>query len=190
MISLTLAAAAALLLARALYRDWAQGAIAVSATAVLITSYGHFYEAFGGVPALVASLGRHRYLMPLWLSLLAPNWWRVSHIRNPGSATLGLNLIGAFLVAVPLIQLADHRVQVLNTQIAQASDQADLVELTINRRNPYPIFTTSSWTPIRRTIPCWIFINSTMSPSWRPLKHAGFMSPATAAATTSGRPCL
>jgi len=93
-----------LILARLLH-DRHRAGILVSVLMILFFSYGHLYEAMKSL-GFGASLGRHRYLAPLFLAAgSAFVYWIVRRIRRPAAATGVLNIVALAALAFPLIAI-------------------------------------------------------------------------------------
>ena len=92
---------------RLLLRDRARAALAATLLSILFFSYGHVYQLLEASPILGISLGRHRYLAPLYLAMLAGGLWLILwRFKVPGSITPALNAAGLVLLAFPLVQIA------------------------------------------------------------------------------------
>ena len=90
-----------------LLRDQTKAALATTLLSILFFSYGHVYQLLEASPILGISLGRHRYLAPLYLAVLAGGLWLILwRFKVPGSITPALNVAGLVLLAFPLIQIA------------------------------------------------------------------------------------
>jgi len=87
-----------------LLHDWDRAGILVSVLMILFFSYGHLYEAMKSL-GLGASLGRHRYLGPLFLAAGIALLWIVRRIRRPAAATGVLNIVALAALALPLIAI-------------------------------------------------------------------------------------
>lgn len=92
------------LLAR-LTGDWHRAGLLTSVLVIAFFSYGHLYEGLKAV-GLGASLGRHRYLAPLFLVAMALLlWWIARRMRNPAAATSVLNVVAAATLILPTLTL-------------------------------------------------------------------------------------
>ncbi len=105
--SLLLALASTLLLLVLLQRwlDWPRAALVTSLLVIGFFSYGHLYESLKAV-GLGTSVGRHRYLAPVFLAALASGaWWMIRRARAPERATAVLNLVALAALAFPAFTL-------------------------------------------------------------------------------------
>lgn len=131
---LGLAAALVLLLvlARGLW-DWHRAGLLVTLCILVFFSYGHIYETVR--LALGGSIGRHRYLAPIFLgsSACCAVWiWR--RVRRPERATAALNAVALVALAFPLLTLA--RVGVRSLAVAPEEQAAPRLSLPAGRRAP------------------------------------------------------
>ncbi|MGA9531684.1 MAG: hypothetical protein WBR18_03110 [Anaerolineales bacterium] len=102
--------------------DASRAALLVSFAALLFFSYGHVYDWTGGLSLAGDVLGRHRYLLPLWLGLLGLGSWAILRTKDARSWNGALNLIGVVLIAMPLVQLVAFGMR--SQQAIAAHDQA------------------------------------------------------------------
>jgi hypothetical protein len=105
-------------------KDIHRAALLSLAFTLIVFSYGHLYQSLEGWSVGGALLGRHRFLLPLWLGLaLAGGLWIV---RSPEAArrlTPGLNLTAALLVSMPLAVLLIYQIR-LGAVAADAAQSA------------------------------------------------------------------
>ncbi len=108
-----LASAAVMLgLARLLLRDWMRAGLATSFVIFLIISYGRVYAILTKVSLGGFIIGRHRYLVIIYaLVLIVGLWWTARKARQLSSYTYLLNIVGAVLVVLPLLQIAGHYIK-------------------------------------------------------------------------------
>lgn len=125
LVSLGLALGLSLLLAR-LMRDAARAGLLVSLIVFLFFSYGHLYEALKSA-GLGASLGRHRYLAPVFAAAGASlAWWIARRMRSPQAATPVVNLVAVVALAFPLAGLGQWWYAGLAGGLPPAEPQTDL----------------------------------------------------------------
>jgi hypothetical protein len=99
------------LLLRVLVRDWDRAAVMVSIAALLFFSYGQVYSELKNVNVFGVSLGRHRFLIVIFLTLLIVGWmWALKKLKNV-DITIGMNVIGIILMVVPVFQIASYEVR-------------------------------------------------------------------------------
>jgi hypothetical protein len=98
---------ACLLLAGAwlLYRDWHQAAIIASLSIVLFFSYGHLYGELKQIEISGYVLGRHRYLAPIYASVLIGAAIWIYRRGLSQQTTPWFNALGLLWLAIPLIQI-------------------------------------------------------------------------------------
>jgi hypothetical protein len=88
-----------LLLAYATLHRWSRAALLTAWLILLFTTYGQVYDFLERHPLGGFLLGRHTYLLPVWLVLLVLGGWLVlKKVRHPENATAPLNLITLALV--------------------------------------------------------------------------------------------
>jgi hypothetical protein len=107
-----LAAGLLTLISYAIFRDWSRAALLATIILILFYSYGHVYILLKGVELNGLFLFRHRTLVPLWIVLAALLVWWVSRKRSrTETATYILNLVGIFLLILPVFQLTTFLLQ-------------------------------------------------------------------------------
>jgi hypothetical protein len=95
-----------------IYRDWRRTALISTIILILFFSYGHIYILLKGINLNGFYLFRHRTLFPIWFGLGALMiWWASRRSLNITSATYALNVVGLFVLILPLIQLISFFVQ-------------------------------------------------------------------------------
>jgi hypothetical protein len=91
-----------LILLKLLLRDWGKAAILSSLYFTLFFSYGHIYAALKGSVIAGLQIGSHRYLIIIWLIILAAGTWYVIKWDRPvDRATRILNILGIVLLIQP-----------------------------------------------------------------------------------------
>ena len=116
-----MAAGVQTLLLYIIFRDWSRAALLTTIILILFYSYGHAYILLKGVEISGLFLFRHRMLIPLWIIVGALLVWWVS--RKPfrtQTVTYTLNLLGLFLLILPLVQLGTFLLQSRSTQEGQS----------------------------------------------------------------------
>ena len=122
------------ILARVL-RDWHRAGILVSLLLILFFSYGHLYEAMKSL-GLGASLGRHRYLAPVFLAIgISLVWWIVRRLRRPEAATGVLNIVALAALALPVLAIGRSSYTRL-TGAGTATEAAVSLHLSESTRPP------------------------------------------------------
>src|ERR671922_273663 len=87
----------------AIFRDWKRAALLSTIILILFYSYGHVYILLKGVNIGGFYLFRHRTLVPLWIGLAVfLTWWVSRKPFRAETATYALNLIGLFLLILPV----------------------------------------------------------------------------------------
>jgi hypothetical protein len=111
------------------YQDWRRAALSLTVVLILFYSYGHIYILLKGANLDGFYLFRHRTLIPIWLGggfLILWQVWRKP--INLAAATHLLNVLGLFLLILPLFQLISYSLQsrVSQAQAAQNTQTLDL----------------------------------------------------------------
>ncbi len=107
-----LAAGMLLVIFYGIFRDWKRAALLAAILLILFYSYGHIYIALKAVNLNGFYLFRHRTLVPIWLGLAAFLVWWISRTSiNTRSVTSALNIVGLFLLILPVAQLTSFHLQ-------------------------------------------------------------------------------
>lgn len=132
----TLAACTIIYLGNRLWlKDWRKAAILTTIMLVLFFSYGHVYDYLEGIH----SLGRHRYLAPIYLGLFILSvWWIRKEKRDLRAANHFINLIAVVALVFPLYQITlfAFRSSGAAAESAHASETAS--DLTLPKNQPAP----------------------------------------------------
>jgi len=119
-----------------IYRDWKRTAFISTMILILFFSYGHVYILFKGVNVNGFYLFRHRTLVPIWFVLGALMiWWASRKSVNIASVTYILNVVGLFLLILPLFQLMSFSLQSRTSQ-AEAQQNTSALDLNIGSAPP------------------------------------------------------
>jgi hypothetical protein len=106
-----------LLICRGFLRNWQVAGIAATIIVVLFLTYGHLYNFLENLEIGRLLIGRHRYLVVLWLLLAVLGvWWAIRKSGNISSLTSTLNLVCTFLVIMPVVQLIFYEVRTNNVK--------------------------------------------------------------------------
>ncbi|HEX5942743.1 MAG TPA: sulfatase-like hydrolase/transferase, partial [Anaerolineales bacterium] len=104
-------------------RNWQAAGVVATICLILFLTYGHLYDYISDLEVGGFLIGRHRYLVMLWLALaLLGSWWAFRKARSYPSLTSTLNLMSLVLVAMPVVQLAFYQVRTASVQRAEAAD--------------------------------------------------------------------
>ncbi len=98
-----------LLVSRFLFKDWLRAGYATTLTITLFFSYGHVYHLLENVSVGPIVLGRHRFLITLWLLLYGLGllwiWKKSAPLLRLNTY---LNLIGAIVLIFPIFGLGQY----------------------------------------------------------------------------------
>ncbi len=112
-------------------RDWHKAGAWTTLWIVLFFSYGHVYALLKNVAVAGIVLGRHRYLIPLWLVLFTiGSWLIITRMRNPLSLTRYLNVMAIIAVSIPVYSILRH------SYYAQQAQQHDRENITSKKEVP------------------------------------------------------
>ncbi len=94
------------LLIRLVCRDWKRSAILASIALAWFCSYGQIYNAVKQVQVAGLLVGRHGFLLPVWLLTLAlALLWAVRKLKDTAAMTVALNWMALVLLVFPLAQI-------------------------------------------------------------------------------------
>jgi hypothetical protein len=110
-----------------LLRSLRKAAVLTSATMLLLLSYGHVYSVLKAIQIGGYTLGRHRFLVPTWIVVLAALYlWMARQKGDLIKATGVLNAIGVVAVALPSLSFIAFYASVLASRVAQAQPNPGL----------------------------------------------------------------
>jgi hypothetical protein len=126
------------LVLRWITRSWSKSGLMTTAILILFFSYGHIYAVTKKWTIGDFVIGRHRYLLPLWLVLLVLVVWFVWRSRSDfHGATQWLNLVGVVSLIFPLYTI----VAFMTRTEAVASVDSNVVSMDeFDRTNPPDIY--------------------------------------------------
>ena len=110
-----------LLICWAFLRNWRVAGLTATVIVILFLTYGHVYNYLENLEVGGFLIGRHRYLVFIWLVLasLAISWV-IRKSPKYSSLTSTLNLISTFLLIMPIGQLAFYQLRTANPQTPTA----------------------------------------------------------------------
>lgn len=112
LLSSAVAAVLLMLVSYVTFRDWRRAALLATIILILFYAYGHIYILLKGVEINGLYLFRHRTLLPLWIVLgVFLVWWVSRKAFRTQVATHVLNLVGIFLLILPVFQLTTFLLQ-------------------------------------------------------------------------------
>lgn len=122
-----------LLLAWMLLRDWSRAAVFTSAFMIAFFSYGHVYRLVEYEQIFGIMVGRHRFLLPLYLLILGGVLAAVWKPTNLRTATQAFNLIGLVMVLLPGYQITSYSLHSYNAlrQLSKGTFSQDVVDIQV-----------------------------------------------------------
>ena len=120
-----------LVVLRLILHSWTAAGLLASLAIVLFYSYGPAYELLGQVQVAGTSLGRHRFLAPLWIGLLI--FGTILVLWGRGEPTRALNLGALIAVAIPLLLMVGSELG-----IRSGSAGARELGLELDAEDPLP----------------------------------------------------
>jgi hypothetical protein len=118
-------------------RDWAKAAAVASLGFILFFSYGHAYELVERLNRTGLVIGRHRYLLPLWVALYAAGAWWILKARTVRGWTQALNLVAGIALAIPVVRIIGFSVRSGARQADSAASVSDC-SLVLPENRPAP----------------------------------------------------
>jgi hypothetical protein len=109
-------------------RAWRKSAIVVSGFLVLFFSYGHVYQLIEDTTIFGFNIGRHRFLIPLFILILALIFAWTFKRKDFLGITGVLNIIGIAVLVLPLYQIVSYEIKTSST-LAGAPQQNLLAEV-------------------------------------------------------------
>ncbi len=105
----TLITGVVFLLFRWVFQQWSQAAIITSICLFLFYSYGHAYRWINNLGGVGGFVGRHRFMLPLWLGLLAAGWL-YSRSKQDELRTIvkTFNIFGIVAIVLPMFQILSY----------------------------------------------------------------------------------
>lgn len=122
-----------LLVLKLLLGDWQKSALACTLAVGLFFSYGHIYDLLRQAGGLAAVMGRHRYLLPIWLlSFGAGLWWMWKRLRVVTLITLALNVTALAAVVLPTIRIAVFEARFQAFQASTVEQELDECDVSVD----------------------------------------------------------
>jgi hypothetical protein len=119
-----------LIVLRGIFGRWCQAAVITSICLLLIYSYGHVYQWLSKIGGIGSVLGRHRFMLPVWLIFLVLGVvYSSKKVAQLDSVVKALNLIASVAMVLPLIQIIMFSVETRNQDLSDIKLQAPEGEL-------------------------------------------------------------
>ncbi len=123
---------------RVLKRSWQIAGLLTSLLLVWFFVYGHLYNQLEDISILGVQVVRHRYLLLIWSGIIfIAAFWVLKKYRANPKLTLALNIISAFLICIPAIQISAFELRNLfYPKTPAAVTDNPLISWTNNSRPP------------------------------------------------------
>ncbi len=113
--SLVIAALGSMILVlifKQILKDWHRATLAGSFSVFLFFSYGHIYSLLKQVSVFNLLVGRHRYLIPIWVCLFMLGFYLIiKRLKDPQNYVRIINLVAALAVIMPLIDIVSSEIR-------------------------------------------------------------------------------
>ena len=124
-----------------LLRDWVRAGAASAILIVLFVTYGHVYTAIKNYELFGVIIGRHRYLVLIWVALAGLGlWWSVKKSLRIPSLSSAMNLVGIMLLIYPSFLI-------LSYVISSQGQQGQVIETQATQTTQYEIELVAGQTP-------------------------------------------
>jgi hypothetical protein len=101
-----------LLLLQIILKNWQKAALVTSLLLFLFFSYGHIYLSLKGTSVIGIDLGRHRFLVPLWLCIAIVGIYVCIRLQESlRVATQVLNVISVAMIVMPLFGIFNYAIK-------------------------------------------------------------------------------
>ena len=98
-----------LFISRLVLNDWVRAGAVSAVLTVLMVTYGHVYAAIKNYEISGIIIGRHRYLVLIWLVLAVLGlWWSVKKSFLVPTLSSSMNLAGVVLLIYPFFQVISY----------------------------------------------------------------------------------
>ena len=98
-----------LFLSRLVLGDWARAGAVSAVMVILMITYGHVYTAIKSYEISGIIIGRHRYLIIVWVALASLGlWWSVKKSFHILALSSSMNLAGIVLLVYPSFQVISY----------------------------------------------------------------------------------
>jgi hypothetical protein len=93
-------------------RDLPKAALATSILLIAFFSYGHVYIALKLTGEIGTWIARHRYLLPIWLTITGLTiWFAMKRWPAARTQTGAINIAASFLIVIPLFQISSFLIR-------------------------------------------------------------------------------
>jgi hypothetical protein len=108
---------------------WSKSAVVVTGFLVLFFSYGHFYHLIEDRTLLGFNIGRHRFLIPLFILILVVIFIWALRRKEMHGVTDFLNIMGIIVLILPLYQIISYEIKT-SSALAGAPQQSLLSQVS------------------------------------------------------------
>jgi hypothetical protein len=102
-----------LIISRLIFQEIQKAALITTILLLLFFTYGHVYQLVESKEVFGINLGRHRYLVPLYLGLgLSGVVWISRKLKDYLTATYVMNIVGGLLLILPMVQILSFTLKI------------------------------------------------------------------------------
>lgn len=115
-----------------LLKDWQRAGLIATLLLALFFSYGHVYRALADVHLFGVLIGRHRVLAVAWVVIFGVGLWLIlRRAKALENVTSGLNVIGALLLILPVLQIGAYQYNAWTNQGQTQTTAVDIENLSV-----------------------------------------------------------
>ena len=124
---------------RLLLKNSAKAGLVTTIVLIFFFSYGHIYSFFEQNSQLLINLGRHRILAPIWaVVLITLLVLSIRTTRDLRPATHFLNIITAFALLMPILQIGIFEMRTLTSSKSDMDHNKELTGISLPQDRPTP----------------------------------------------------
>jgi hypothetical protein len=127
------------LIYKLILKDWNTATLVGSFSVLLFFSYGHVYGLLKQVSLFNFLIGRHRYLIPLWLLIfLFGSYLIIERLKEPQKYVQVMNYVAAISVVIPLINIVSFEIRFQHAQTQSQETSPGKCELSLPAEGQAP----------------------------------------------------
>jgi hypothetical protein len=134
-----IATASIFLLLSLITHKWQKAGLTTTLLLIMFYSYGQVYELLQAHPILGINLGRHRYLVIIYATIIIVTLWLIYFKSTDYSiSTQILNIVGIFLLVYPVIKVANYSYRTTVTEQRLASNPLNIATSILTKPKKLP----------------------------------------------------